>query len=191
MHLLAPWKHSASGSSTRASSNAVKWSRIPASRGGVLSWTSRRQARRQLSCNRGGASSGRRAQTYNTRVQSKVRSLANLAAASATCQPAAAARRSQARRGAHPPQGAIGGNTEQNCSLHAASVRPFRIRIYRNMMLDSTVVCRRALGCEWGGNTELSCRENEERRSAQHAAALRAGIGHTGTHALTAPRVQP
>ena len=25
------------------------------------------------------------------------------------------------------------------------------IRIYRDMMLDSTVVCRRALGCEWGG----------------------------------------
>jgi hypothetical protein len=37
---------------------------------------------------------------------SKVRSLANLAAASATCQPAAAARRSQARRVAHPPQDA-------------------------------------------------------------------------------------
>ena len=54
----------------------------------------------------GGTSSGRHAQTYNTRVQSKVRSLANLAAASATCQPAAAARRSQARRGAHPPQDA-------------------------------------------------------------------------------------
>ena len=52
----------------------------------------------------GGNSSGRHAQTYNTRVQSKVRSLANLAAASATCQPAAAARRSQARRGAHPPR---------------------------------------------------------------------------------------
>ena len=33
--------------------------------------------------------------------------------------------------------------------LHAASV--LRIRIYRDMMLDSTVVCRRALGCEWGG----------------------------------------
>ena len=27
----------------------------------------------------------------------------------------------------------------------------FRIRIYKNMMLDSTVVSRRALGCEWGG----------------------------------------
>ena len=40
-----------------------------------------------------------------TRVQSKVRSLANLAAASATCQPAAAARRSQARRGAHREEG--------------------------------------------------------------------------------------
>ena len=32
------------------------------------------------------------------------------------------------------------------CTRH-----PFRIRIYRNMMLDSTVVCRRALGCEWEG----------------------------------------
>ena len=32
-----------------------------------------------------GTYSGRHAQTYNTRVQSKVRSLANLAAASATC----------------------------------------------------------------------------------------------------------
>ena len=27
---------------------------------------------------------------------------------------------------------------------------PYGIRIYRDMMLDSTVVCRRALGCEWG-----------------------------------------
>ena len=44
-----------------------------------------------------GTSSGRHAQTYNTRVQSKVRSLTNLAAASATCQPAAAARRGLAR----------------------------------------------------------------------------------------------
>jgi hypothetical protein len=45
----------------------------------------------------GGTSSGRRAdlQHESRRVQSKVRSLANLAAASATCQPAAAARRSQ------------------------------------------------------------------------------------------------
>ena len=58
---------------------------------------------------RGGTSSGRHAQTYNTRVQSKVRSLANLAAASATCQPAAAARRSQAGRGAHPAQQRRGG----------------------------------------------------------------------------------
>ena len=33
---------------------------------------------------------------------------------------------------------------------------PFRIRIYRNMMLDSTVVCRRALGCEWGGKTHTA-----------------------------------
>ena len=44
--------------------------------------------------------------TYDTRVQSKIHSLANLAAARATCQPAAAARRSQARRGAHPTQNA-------------------------------------------------------------------------------------
>ena len=34
-----------------------------------------------------------------------------------------------------------------NCTQH-----PFRIRIYRDMMLDSTVVCRRALGCERGVN---------------------------------------
>ena len=33
---------------------------------------------------------------------SKIHSLANLAAARASCQPAVAARRSQARRGAHP-----------------------------------------------------------------------------------------
>jgi hypothetical protein len=46
-------------------------------------------------------------QTYNTRAQSKVRSLANLAAASATCQPAAAARRSQAGWRA-PPAGCRG-----------------------------------------------------------------------------------
>jgi hypothetical protein len=44
--------------------------------------------------------------TYDTRVQSKIHSLTNLAAAKATCQPAAAARRSQARRGAHPTQNA-------------------------------------------------------------------------------------
>ena len=55
---------------------------------------------------RGGGRFQRNTQTYNTRVESKVRSLANLAAASAICQPAAAARRSQARRGAHPPQDA-------------------------------------------------------------------------------------
>ena len=34
----------------------------------------------------------------------------------------------------------------EHCTGHL-----FRIRIYRDMMLDSTVVCRRALGCEWGG----------------------------------------
>ena len=54
----------------------------------------------------GGTTSGRRVQTYDTRVESKIHSLANLAAARATCQPAAAARRSQARRGAHPTQNA-------------------------------------------------------------------------------------
>ena len=53
---------------------------------------------------RGGTSSGRHAQTYDTRVQSKIHSLANLAAARATCRLAAAARRSQARRGAQPTQ---------------------------------------------------------------------------------------
>ena len=40
------------------------------------------------------------------RLQSKIHSLAHLAAARATCQPAAAARRSQASRGAHPTQNA-------------------------------------------------------------------------------------
>ena len=35
--------------------------------------------------------------------------------------------------------------TDFHCTRH-----PFRIRIYRDMMLDSTVVRRRALGCEWG-----------------------------------------
>ena len=39
-------------------------------------------------------------------VPTKIHSLANVAAARATCQPAAAARRSQARRGAHPLQNA-------------------------------------------------------------------------------------
>ena len=42
----------------------------------------------------------------HTRVQSKIHSLANLAAARATCRLAAAARRSQARRGAQPTQDA-------------------------------------------------------------------------------------
>ena len=44
------------------------------------------------------------ADLHDTRVQSKIHGLANLAAARATCQPAAVARRSQARRGAHPTQ---------------------------------------------------------------------------------------
>ena len=38
----------------------------------------------------GGTSSGRHAQTYDTRVQSKIHSHANLAAARATCRLAAA-----------------------------------------------------------------------------------------------------
>ena len=44
--------------------------------------------------------------TYDTRVQSKIHSLVNLAAARATCRLAAAARRSQARGGAQPTQDA-------------------------------------------------------------------------------------
>jgi hypothetical protein len=51
--------------------------------------------------------------TYDTRVQSKIHRLANLAAARATCQPAAAARRSQARRGAHPTQNAGWGHRQR------------------------------------------------------------------------------
>ena len=62
-----------------------------------------------------------------TRVQSKVRSLANLAAASATCQPAAAARRSQARRGAHPPQDA-GRETEAKPAPHSRHTKRTRTR---------------------------------------------------------------
>ena len=42
----------------------------------------------------------------HTRVQAKIHSLANSAAARATCRLAAAARRSQARRGAQPTQDA-------------------------------------------------------------------------------------
>ena len=59
--------------------------------------------------------------TYDTRVQSKIHSLANLAAARATCQPAAAARRSQARRGAHPTQ---------NAGVHLRPrLRPAHVRV--------------------------------------------------------------
>jgi hypothetical protein len=49
------------------------------------------QGRRAPFRRRRGQYSGRHAQTYDTRVQSKIHSLANLAAARATCQPAAAA----------------------------------------------------------------------------------------------------
>ena len=58
----------------------------------------------------GDTSSGRHAQTYDTRVESKIHSPANLAAARATCQLAAAARRSQARRGAYPTPGCTRGH---------------------------------------------------------------------------------
>ena len=46
---------------------------------------------------------------------------------------------------------------QQSAPLHTR--HPFRIRIYRDIMLDSTVVCRRALGCEWGGTTAVCRRE--------------------------------
>ena len=75
---------------------------------------------------RGGTSSGRRTQTYDTRVQSKIHSLANLAAARATCRLAAAARRSQARRGAQPTQDAGLHPRPRLCPAHgrlAARVR--------------------------------------------------------------------
>ena len=49
-----------------------------------------------MSLSREGASSGRHAQTYDTRVQSKIHSLANLAAARATCGPCRLAARGNA-----------------------------------------------------------------------------------------------
>ena len=64
--------------------------------------------------------------TYDTRVQSKIHSLANLAAARATCRLAAAARRSQARRGAQPTQDAGLHPRPRLCPAHgrlAARVR--------------------------------------------------------------------
>ena len=72
---------------------------------------------------RGGTSSGRR---LHTRVQSEIHSLANLAAARATCRLAAAARRSQARRGAQPTQDAGLHPRPRLCPAHgrlAARVR--------------------------------------------------------------------
>ena len=56
-------------------------------------------------CQEGGHFQRTTVRTYDTRVQSKIHSLANLAAARATCQPAAAARRSPTgppRRAPHP-----------------------------------------------------------------------------------------
>ena len=35
-------------------------------------------------------------------------------------------------------------------------------------MLDSTVVCRRALGCEWGGNACKAAFCNELRKQCRH-----------------------
>ena len=43
-------------------------------------------------------------------------------------------------------------SSSRQCSL--PPLLTYCIRIYRDMMLDSTVVCRRALGCEWGGLDE-------------------------------------
>ena len=65
---------------------------------------------------RGGGHFQRTTRRPTTRVQSKDRSLANLAAASATCQPAASVRRSQARR-AH-----VGGNAAWTWTLICLSV---------------------------------------------------------------------
>ena len=65
------------------------------------------QARSRGDPPRGGrTSSGQIRETYDTRVESKIHRPANLAAARATCQLAAAARRSHARRGARPAQNA-------------------------------------------------------------------------------------
>ena len=61
---------------------------------------------KQKRANAAGALPADDTQTYDTRVQSKIHSFANLAAARATCRLAAAARRSQARRGAQPTQDA-------------------------------------------------------------------------------------
>ena len=47
---------------------------------------------------------------------------------------------------------------------------PFRIRIYRDMMMDSTVVCRRALGCEWGSNAEASSGTEDDQRTFRMSA---------------------
>ena len=61
---------------------------------------------RALSWRRGGHFQRTTATDLHTRVQAKIDSLANSAAARATCRLAAAARRSQARRGAQPTQDA-------------------------------------------------------------------------------------
>ena len=67
----------------------------------------RAQHRRALVAIRlGGAAERTTVKTYYTRVGSKIHRPANLAAARATCQLAALARRSHARRGARPAQNA-------------------------------------------------------------------------------------
>ena len=77
----------------------------------------------------GGTSSGRPRQTYHKRVQSKIHSLANLAAVRATCQPAAAARRSLTG----PPRSAPHAATQRmpGCARGHGSAPP-------------TAACRRA-----------------------------------------------
>ena len=80
---------------------------------------------------RGGTSSGRR---LHTRVQSEIHSLANLAAARAPCRLAAAARRSQARRGSQPTQDAGLHPRPRLCPAHgrlAARVRGRRAVVDR------------------------------------------------------------
>ena len=57
------------------------------------------------------------------------------------------------------------------------------IRIYRDMMLDSTVVnvaCRRALRCEWGGGgTGLYLRPSLQRRPRCGRRACVCGARHS------------
>ena len=76
-------------------------------------------------------------QTYDTRVQPKIHSLADLAAARATCRLAAAARRSQARRGAQPTQDAGLHPRPRLCPAHGRLAA--RVRGRRAMVEDPGV----------------------------------------------------